>query len=42
MSWRNVVISNRAKLDFKMNYMTVRNDQETIRIFINENIYGHY
>lgn len=36
MSWRTVVISNRAKLDFKMNYMTVRNDQETIRIFINE------
>jgi len=36
MSWRTIVISNRAKLDFKMNYMTVRNDQETTRIFINE------
>lgn len=36
MSWRTVVISNRAKLDLKMNYMTVRNDQETTRIFINE------
>ncbi len=36
MSWRTIVISNRAKLDLKMNYMTVRNDQETTRIFINE------
>ncbi|HHX79072.1 MAG TPA: type II CRISPR-associated endonuclease Cas1 [Acholeplasmataceae bacterium] len=36
MSWRTVVISNRAKLDFKMNYMVVRNNQETTRIFINE------
>lgn len=36
MSWRTVVISNRAKLDYKMNYMTIRNDKETTRIFINE------
>ncbi|TCT14550.1 CRISPR-associated endonuclease Cas1 [Natranaerovirga pectinivora] len=36
MSWRTIVISNRAKLDFKMNYMTVRNDHEITRIFINE------
>ena len=36
MSWRTVVITNRAKLDFKMNYMTVRNDKEITRIFINE------
>ncbi len=26
MSWRTVVISNRAKLDFKMNYLVVRGD----------------
>lgn len=36
MSWRTVVISNRAKLDFKMNYMSVRNDETTVKIFINE------
>ena len=36
MSWRTVVITNRAKLDFKMNYMVVRSSQETMRVFINE------
>lgn len=36
MSWRTVVISNRAKLDLKMNYMVVRNNHETVRIFLNE------
>lgn len=36
MSWRTVVITNRAKLDFKMNYMVVRNNQEINRIFLNE------
>lgn len=29
MSWRTVVISNRAKLDFKMNYLVVRGDAVT-------------
>lgn len=36
MSWRTVVIANRAKLDFKMNYMTVRKDDSTTKIFISE------
>lgn len=36
MSWRTVVITHRAKLDFKMNYMTVRDDSSTTKIFINE------
>lgn len=36
MSWRTIVITNRAKLDFKMNYMVVRSNQEIKRIFINE------
>lgn len=26
MSWRTVVISNRAKLDYKMGYMVVRGE----------------
>jgi len=36
MSWRTVVIGNRAKLDFKMNYMIVRKDDEVTKIFISE------
>ena len=36
MSWRTVLIRDRAKLDYKMNYMTVRKEEETIRININE------
>ena len=35
MSWRTIVISERSKLDFKMNYMVVR-DTETTRFFIDE------
>ena len=35
MSWRTVIISNQAKLDFKMGYMVVRSD-ETKRIFLDE------
>ncbi|MGN0930856.1 MAG: type II CRISPR-associated endonuclease Cas1 [Thermoguttaceae bacterium] len=35
MSWRTVVISERSKLDFKMNYMVVRGT-ETTRFFIDE------
>lgn len=36
MSWRVVVISNRAKLDFKLNYMVVRQAEETTKIFLDE------
>lgn len=36
MSWRIVVISNRAKLDFKLNYMVVRQKEETTKIFLDE------
>lgn len=36
MSWRVVVISNRAKLDYKMDYLVVRNENATSRIHISE------
>lgn len=36
MTWRTVIIRDRAKLDYKMNYLTVRKEQETKRININE------
>ncbi len=36
MSWRVVVISSRAKLDYKMDYLVVRNDAETKRIHLSE------
>lgn len=36
MTWRTVVIRDRAKLDYKMNYLTVRKEQEIKRININE------
>lgn len=35
MSWRTVIVSKRAKLDFKMNYMVIRGE-ETRRIFLDE------
>lgn len=35
MSWRTVVISRRAKLDFKMDYLVVR-EEETKRIHLSE------
>lgn len=35
MSWRVVVISNRCKLDYSMNYMVIRG-QETQRLFLDE------
>lgn len=35
MSWRTVVISNRAKLDYQLGYMVVRNDAVT-KIHLNE------
>lgn len=36
MSWRTIIISSRAKLDFKMNYMIVRKDFETTKVYIDE------
>lgn len=36
MSWRTVIIGSRAKLDFKMNYMIVRKDQEISKIYLSE------
>lgn len=36
MSWKTVVISKRSKLDFKMNYMVVRNDESTIKVYLDE------
>lgn len=36
MSWRVVVISNRAKLDYKMDYLVVRNEDMTSRIHLDE------
>ena len=35
MSWRTVVISGRAKLDFKLGYMTIRKEEE-IKLFLDE------
>lgn len=36
MSWRVVVIKSRAKLDYKMDYLIVRNDNEIKRIHLSE------
>lgn len=36
MSWRVVVVSSRAKLDYKMDYLVVRNEIETKRIHLSE------
>ena len=36
MSWRIVVIKNRAKLDYKMDYLIVRSDEQTSRIHLSE------
>ena len=35
MSWRTVVISNSAKLDYQMGYLIVRN-QDVVKIHISE------
>lgn len=35
MSWRTVIISNQAKLDYKMGFMVVRGE-ETKRVVIDE------
>ena len=35
MSWRTIIISNNAKLDYQMGYLVVRG-QETRKIYINE------
>ncbi|MGX7095527.1 type II CRISPR-associated endonuclease Cas1 [Gemella bergeri] len=36
MSWRTIVIRDRAKLDYSLNFMTVRKENETKKICLNE------
>jgi CRISPR-associated endonuclease Cas1 subtype II len=36
MSWRTVIISTQSKLDYKMGYLVVRNDNETKRVLMDE------
>ena len=36
MSWRTVVVTGNAKLDYKMDYLVVRKAEATTRIFIGE------
>ncbi|MCM1488554.1 MAG: type II CRISPR-associated endonuclease Cas1 [Firmicutes bacterium] len=36
MSWRTVIISTRAKLDYKMGYLVVRTDEKTSRVSLEE------
>ena len=36
MGWRTVVVSNRAKLDYKMGYLVVRSGEEVNRIHLSE------
>lgn len=36
MTWRTIVIRNRSKIDYKMNYMIVRKQDDVKRIFLDE------
>lgn len=36
MSWRTVVVSNRAKLDYKMGYLVVRTEERTSKVHLDE------
>ena len=36
MSWRTVIVSERAKLDMKMGYLVVRNEEGTKRVNLDE------
>lgn len=36
MGWRTVVVTNTAKLDYKMGYLTIRNSEDTKKIHISE------
>lgn len=36
MSWRTVVVTGIAKLDFKMDYLVVRKREETVRVHLSE------
>lgn len=36
MTWRTVIISERAKLELKMNYLVVRRPEETVKVFLDE------
>ncbi len=35
MSWRNVIISSRCKLDYKMGYLVIRGE-DVKRVFLDE------
>lgn len=36
MSWRTIVISKSAKLDYQMGYMVVRSSEETNHIYLRD------
>lgn len=36
MTWRTVIISERAKLELIMNYLVVRRPEETVKVFLDE------
>lgn len=36
MTWRTVVITERSKLEFRMNYLVIRKPEETVKIFLDE------
>ena len=36
MTWRTVVISERAKLEFRMNYIVIRKIDHTVKVFLDE------
>lgn len=36
MTWRTVVISERAKLEFQMNYLVIRKVNHTVKVFLDE------
>ena len=36
MSWRTVVVTGIAKLDFKMDYLVIRKKEETHKVYLSE------
>ena len=36
MTWRTVIVRERAKLDYSLNFMTVRKEAETRKISLSE------
>ena len=37
MTWRTIIVRERAKLDYSLNFMTVRKEAETRKISLSEN-----